>query len=514
VKPFAGVTSNTQLFDAARGALQSMVTTASGKTYVSETLLVDLLAGPAQSTPEGKRAHQQLARRIQSVIDDQRLVSVDSLIGLYEGLDDAAKGKSPADNLLPLAAELREFEMPRPIFSGSEKAAWAPIVYTSRHAELQVRTDLTKIINSHGTPDQLQAARGRLTPFLRDTLVGMVYAYYEPPGAQVLHNNPLFVRSHDFTAASVEGIEHVWGSPELVGIGVTAGGGAYLLGSLADLPHALAAVEQDFIAPSKVQALIWKEIVPEFLVDSVLPRWWGVQQEEMHAASLYQRAGEELLTGSASNPHLRQQVLGIIADHLSPARLETTAQALEHPETAKAVLSQMLPAETFFLAAEYRSKFPGDTSSFGAAGQELDTLAKRDPAKTDPKRLARAFGVPHPQMAQSNSCTLLNRGIFPASGAFQGRLFGESWESSNLYWGRLADEMGYSPVLLNVLIPNLTRNMVSNIFATNIDDWPAVLRALRETGDQFRAGKITVNGVTNIAGQPQGVPVAAINESN
>ena len=514
VRPFNAIASNTQLFDASRSALQSLVTTASGKTYVSETLIVDLLAGPAQSSPEGKRAHQQLARRIQTVIDDQRLVSVDTLIGLYEGLDDAAKGKSPADNLLPLAAELREFEMPRPIFSGSEKAAWAPIVYSSRHAELQVRTDLTKIINSHGTPDQLQAARGRLTPFLRDTLVGLVYAYYEPPGAQVLHNNPLFVRSHDFTAASVEGIEHVWGTPELVGVGVTAGGGAYLLGSLADLPFALASVEQDFIAPSKVQALIWKEIVPEFLVGSVLPRWWGVRQEEMHAASLYQRVGEELLTSSATNPHLREQVLGILADHIPPARLEETAVALENPKTAKLVLSRILPAETFFLVAEYRSKFPNDASASGAAGQELDAFAKRDPTNTDPKRIARDFGVPHPQMAQSNSCTLLNFGIFPASGAFQGRLFGESWESSNLYWARLADEMGYSPVMLNVLVPNLTRHMVSNIFATNIDDWPAVLRALRETGDQFRAGTISVNGITNVAGQVEGVPVAAMSEGN
>ena len=29
------------------------------------------------------------------------------------------------------------------------------------------------------------------------------------------------------------------------------------------------------------------------------------------------------------------------------------------------------------------------------------------------------------------------------------RLFGESWDSTNLYWARLADEMGYSPVMLN-----------------------------------------------------------------
>ena len=514
VHPFGTANSNILLFDASHIGLQSLVTTVSGETHVSESLLVDLLAGPAQNSPDGKRAHAQLARRIQSVIDDQRLVSIDTLIGLYEGLDDAAKGKSPADQLLPLAAELREFEMPRPIFTGNERAAWAPVVYTNRHTELQVRTDLTKIINSHGSPDQLQAARSRLTPFLRDSLVGMVYAYYEPPGAQVLHNNPLFVRSHDFTASSVEGIEHVWGPPELVGIGVTAGGGAYLLGSLADLPYALASVEQDFIAPAKVQALIWKEIVPEFLVDSVLPRWWGVRPDEMHAATLYQRAGEELLIASATNPRLKGEVLGILADHVSPARLERTTQALEQTDTATAFISQMLPSELFFLAADHRNKFPGEASASGPAGKELDALIKKDPTHTDPKHLSKAFGVPHPQMAQSNSCTLLNRGIFPASGAFQGRLFGESWESSNLYWARLADEMGYSPAMLNVLVPNLTRYMVANIFATNIDDWPAVLRALRETGDDFRAGKITINGVTNTAGQVEGVPVAQINDSN
>jgi len=97
--------------------------------------------------------------------------------------------------------------------------------------------------------------------------------------------------------------------------------------------------------------------------------------------------------------------------------------------------------------------------------------------------------MPHPAMAQSNTPTLLNTGIFPVSGAFGGRLFGESWESSNLYWARLADEMGYSPVMLNVLVPDLTRHMVANIFATTIDDWPALLRAMEETGDPIPAGQ-------------------------
>ena len=31
--------------------------------------------------------------------------------------------------------------------------------------------------------------------------------------------------------------------------------------------------EEDFISPEKIQALIWKEAVPELLVDATLPRW-------------------------------------------------------------------------------------------------------------------------------------------------------------------------------------------------------------------------------------------------
>jgi hypothetical protein len=508
VQPFSRVSSSIQLFDAARASLQSILLAAAGTTNLSQGQVVDLLAGPSLDSKDGRHVHQELARRIHAVMDDQRLVSLDTLFGLYDGLGEMAHGVSVGGSLIPLAEELREFELPRPIFTGGEKASWSPIVYTSRHAELQVRTDLTRVIRSPGSPAQLEDARGRLTPFLRDTLVGLNYAYYEPPGAQVLHNNPLFVRSHDFSASSVQGIEHVWGSPTLVGIGVTAGGGAYLLGSLADLPYALASMEEDFIAPEKVQALIWREVVPELLVVAVTPRWWNVSQDEMHAAALYQRFGEELLIGSASNPQLREKVLGILSDRLSPARLEETGQALQHPETATGLVPHILPADTFFLAAEFRTRFPGEASLWGTAGRDLEVLIQKDPSNASPGRLSKDFGTPHPAMAQSNGCTLLNTGIFPVSGAFDDRLFGESWESSNLYWARLADEMGYSPVMLNVLVPDLTRHMVANIFATDIDDWPALLRAMQETGDQFRQGRITLH-VAAMTGQIGGLPMDA-----
>jgi hypothetical protein len=236
-------------------------------------------------------------------------------------------------------------------------------------------------------------------------------------------------------------------------------------------------------------------VVPELLVVAIMPRWWAVDQDEMHAAALYQRFGEELLIASASNPKLREEVLGILSERLLPARFEETEVALQHPESATALIPQMLPVDIFFLASEFRSKFPEEATLWGNAGLDLENLVRKSPSHASPERLSKDFGAPHPAMAQNNSSTMLDTGIFPFSGAFDGRLFGESWESSNLYWARLADETGYSPVMLNVLVPYLTRHMVANIFATDTNDWPALLRAMRETGDQFRQGKITLHTV-------------------
>jgi hypothetical protein len=50
--------------------------------------------------------------------------------------------------------------------------------------------------------------------------------------------------------------------------------------------------------------------------------------------------------------------------------------------------------------------------------------------------------------------------------------------------------MGYSPVMLNRLVPELTRRMIAKIFATDLEDWSAMQRAMQETGDEFRQGKI------------------------
>jgi hypothetical protein len=44
--------------------------------------------------------------------------------------------------------------------------------------------------------------------------------------------------------------------------------------------------------------------------------------------------------------------------------------------------------------------------------------------------------------------------------------------------------------MLNQFVPELTRMMVERIFATDFEDWPALLRAMHEAGADFREGKL------------------------
>ena len=504
---FAGLHSSDQVYQAGRTALGELLRASTGKTFLPQDQLFALLASPEQYTKEGQQMRSEMAGRLRQVIEDQRLVSLDTIISLGDGLDQMAKGKGVAvEPLVTLAGELREFEMPKPLFTKSERNELVAGLYSNRHTALQMRTDLIKILKSPSSPAELNAAHGLLTPFLRDTLVGLNYAYYEPPGAQMIHSNPLFVRSHDFSGGDYSGeeasaAEQVWRTPRIFGRGWTASGGAHLIGSMADLPNALARVEQDFIVPRNVQSLIWEDLVPDLITSAVLPRWWSVSRTELHAVALYQRDGEELLSAACKDEKLRESVLGILAERLLSQRLEQLETALRGGQEDDA-LQLVAPSETFYLADEYRRRFHSGNRNWGPAGKELDDLLVHFPVETDAQRISEDFGVPHPALAQSYARELMSIKPIPAFMYYSSRLMAESWDSGNLYWGRLADEMGYSPVMLNVLVPQLTRRMVEQTFATHLEDWSAVLRAMRETGEEFRQGKI--------AALPRSSPLAGL----
>jgi len=492
IDPFGGITTSAQLVTAGRSSVERVFRAATGKTGLTQEQIINLVAGTRQTTAEGQQVRGEMANRIRSVMEDQRLVSLDTLFALDDGL--RSKGQGAANNkdqLAALAGELREFEMPQPIFTNSERTNWAAGTYDNRHTEIEMKTDLVKVIQSSASPKQVEEARGQLATFLRDSLVGLNYAYYEPPGSQVLHNNPLFVRSHDFSGETVMGVERLWQPSHLFGEGSPAGGGAHLIGSLADLPYVLAEAEQNFIAPDHVQALIWQQFVPGLISNAIVPRWWDVSRNELHAVALYQRAGEELLTAASKDEELRGKVLAVLSDRMFPVAHARLGDALREGN-AKEALAATAPADSFYLTAGFQQKYPDQLGKVSEAGLELEALQRQKPDEVNWKKLSRDFGVVHPVFAQTYAREFISVRPFPALGGNYGRLMSECWDSGNLYWARLADEMGYDPVLLNRMVPQLTRRMVERIYASDIDDWPATLRALEETGVEFREGKLSM----------------------
>ncbi len=196
IQPFDAIPSDAQLVTAARASLGQVFNAATGKTHGTQDELISLLAGAPQVSAEGQQMHKEMANRIRLVMDDQRLVSLDTLFALDDGLKKIEQGDSAERaGVEALGGQLREFEMPRPIFTNSERSRWAAGTYNNRHTEQQMRTDLLKTLKPPTSPKQIEAARGQLATFIRDSLVGMNYAYYEPPGSQVLHHNPLIVQN-------------------------------------------------------------------------------------------------------------------------------------------------------------------------------------------------------------------------------------------------------------------------------------------------------------------------------
>jgi hypothetical protein len=189
-----------------------------------------------------------------------------------------------------------------------------------------------------------------MAPFLRDTLMGSTTCTTRRPGAQVLYTNPLFVRSHDFIG--LQGTASTWKDTEVLGSGWPSSAGGKLVGSLVSLPYALAEAEQNFLIPSREQALIWGDLVPQLLLTATVPRWWNVTPGQLHWVALHMDYGETLLAEAALNADRRQIVLDALGQYAMPARVAHVRELLEQGRV-NAALESVMPSELFAVAGMF-----------------------------------------------------------------------------------------------------------------------------------------------------------------
>ena len=478
VGAFAPAKGNRELFDAGRAGVKLLlgVTAPIGDPNGK---MLDLLAG----NPADSDTHEQMVQDLMRILEAQRIVSLDTLFQLADHIESVARGEKLDPKLVnKLASRISEIQLPRASLSATERNSMGFGYWTDRHLDAERKLNLRAAIEkAAGDPEKVKETRALLAPLLRDTLLAFNYAHYAPPGAQILYTNPVFVRSHDFLG--MQGTDHTWRPTELYGTGWPSNGGGRLVGSLSCLPYALAEAEQNFLIPTQTQALIWGDLVPQMILSAKIPRFWQVTPGQLHWVGLHLRYGRELLAEAALSGDLRTQVIAALGLLAAPVRTRQVALLLEQGMVRDA-LDRVTPSEMYLIAREVGAARDPRSSCLLA---ELQRMAAASPMEINHSAISRAFGTPKPTLANSYEPELLNLRTFPTLMGYSSRVMAESWESNSLYWADLADELSLSPTLLNVRIPEWTRKLVEQIFASHLEDWPAVLKSLRFVGDDVRA---------------------------
>lgn len=474
IQPFAEAKKPTEVFDAGRNGIQLLLTNAhSSGSGLQQDRLLDLIAGRFVTQAEGRASSS--AEEMLHIFDAQHLIPLDTLFTIADRLDRESTDSKAIRAFNSQLARIEEAQNLRSSLSSAEKNLLSFGYWSERHVDQERKVDFEKLLKDNDKKE----ARGALTPFLRDSLVGLLYAYYAPPGAQLIFTNPLLVRNHDFIGA--QGLPMNWRATETQGNGWPASSGGRLMGSLSSLPYALAEAEQNFLIPSREQALIWGDLVPQIIVSAKVPRWFRASPVQLRWVGLHMRRGENLLAASTMQENLRKDVLRSLGHLASPPRIEKVDELLNTGRFQE-VMATVLPSELYALATDpmLKNQFPD------AASKELAALASSHPSETSPEKIAALFGTPKPTLTHSYRPALLHVRTFPTLMGYSSRILAETWESNNLYYAALADELAITPDQLDVLIPEWTRRTVENVFATHLEDWPALLRSLRKTGDDVR----------------------------
>jgi hypothetical protein len=484
---FVQIHNNRELFDAGRSGVKLLLAGAGAGPATpgasdSHERLVELLTGAPEAGDA--EAREQVAQEMVRILEAQRIVSLDIMFQLADHLEGISHGEKLNTALVNrLASSIGEIQLPRGSLTGAEKNALGFGYWTDRHIEAERKVNLrASIEKAAGDAEKLKDARGLMAPLLRDTLLAFNYAHYAPPGAQILYTNPVFVRSHDFIGS--QGFNRTWRPTELFGTGWPSNDGGRLTGSLSTLPYALAEAEQNFLIPEHTQALIWGDLAPQMMLTAKIPRWWHVAPSQVHWVGLHLRYGRELLAESALDAELRTEVLDSLSVLAPPARTHEVGGLIERGAVQDA-LERVTPSELFWLARDMAARQGFADSSCILA--ELRQLAQASPKEVNYAAISRAFGTPKPTLANSYEPELLSLRTFPALMGYSSRIMAESWESNSLYWAALADEIGVPPSQLNLRIPEWTQKLVERIFASHLEDWPAVLKSLRLVGDDVRA---------------------------
>ena len=122
LEPFADVGKADQVLDAARQAVQTLVSFALPGPGSVQQKMIALLAAPPGLDGTSRQAREEGEERIWAALDAQRLIPLDTLFSLSEQMERAAAtGTPPGPEFMRLAARLKELNLPKPFPTSLER---------------------------------------------------------------------------------------------------------------------------------------------------------------------------------------------------------------------------------------------------------------------------------------------------------------------------------------------------------------------------------------------------------
>ena len=256
--------------------------------------MLDLLAGAA--APPDADSHRQVVEDMIRILEAQRLISLDTMFELADNLESLTRGREaePGAGAAKLGRDITEIQLPRASLSSAEKNALAFGYWTGtphraaaqdesarRHRKGCGRKRSREAAGSArpaGALPARHAGRLQLRPL---RAAGSADSAHQ----SAVRPQPRFPR-HAGIAADLAS-QRKCSAPA----GRRAPAGDWSVRSSA-LPYALAEAEQNFLIPTREQALIWGDLVPQMILRAKVPRWWNVTPAQMHWVGLHMRQAE------------------------------------------------------------------------------------------------------------------------------------------------------------------------------------------------------------------------------
>jgi hypothetical protein len=220
----------------------------------------------------------------------------------------------------------------------------------------------------------------------------------------------------------------------------------------------------------------------------------------MHWVAMHMRLAEEVIAEATladprTAPAVRGELTQAVDRIANPLRAAVVMRLIASGDTRGAI-DALTPSEMYALAVNYSAR----GADFHGSPQftEIGHFKSLIPDEVSDMAISRAWGTAKPTLANSYRPELLNLRTFPSLMGYSSRIMAESWESNLLYWADVGDQAGVQPAQLNVLVPEWTEKVVERIFASHLEDWPALLKSLRSVGEEVRTRNTQV-AVANAA---------------